>query len=128
MPDAFINMDAPPAALHTHAALLDHARDVMIAYQPVFAAKGLSLDELVVVAREPELAALDGMPVVSIELREATLRRFTHPEHRAFVVAPLPPGWMRAVVVAQGNTLMLTMNVTTPPMNVIEVPAIPTAG
>ena len=74
MPDALINMDDPPAELHAHKALLDHAREVMIASQPVLAAKGLSLDELVVVAVEPELAAITGRPVVSIELRDKDAR------------------------------------------------------
>lgn len=121
MPDAFINMDAPPAALHTHAALLDHARNVMIAFQPVLAAKGLSLDELVVVAVEPEIAAATGRPVVSIELRDAVLPRITHPERRAFVAAPVPPGQMRVVVFTWSAALTLTMDVTTPPTSIIEI-------
>lgn len=122
MPDAIVDMNAPPAALHDHAVLLDHARDLMIAFQPVLAAKGLSPDELVVVAVDPDIAAASGRPVVTIELCEALLRKMTHPEWRAFVAAPVPPGMMRVVVVTRSATLTLTMNVTTPPTSVIDVP------
>ncbi len=122
MPDAIVDMNAPPAALHDHAVILDHARDVMIAFQPVLAAKGLSPDEFVVVAVEPEIAAATGRPVVTIEPCEALLRKMKHPEWRAFVAAPVPPGMMRVVVVTRSTTLTLTMNVTAPPTNVIEPP------
>lgn len=115
MPDALINMDDPPEALYAHKKLLDRARNAMIALLPDLAAKGLSLDELVVVAVAPEIATIAGRQELSVELRDNLLLTVKHPERRAFVEAPVRPGWMRVVVFASGGVLTLTMNVSTPP-------------
>lgn len=115
MADALIDMDDPPDALLAHEVLLDRARNTMIALVPNLAAKGLYLDDLVVVAVAPEIAAIAGRPEVCVELRDNLLRKVKHPERRAFVEAPVRPGWVRVVVFAPGGLLTLTMNVSTPP-------------
>ncbi len=92
MADAVIDMSCPPPFLDQHQELLEHAREAIISILPVIDEKGLTLDEIVVVAADPTMAERVGRPPVSVSLLEAVLANVTDPDNRRRLMKTPEPG------------------------------------
>lgn len=82
-----------------------------MAVLPVLDQKGLSLDEIVIVAAEPSMAAKVNMPPVSLSLLDAVLNSVTDPDKRRALMVQPAPGFVRVAVFAGRDHMLLTMRV-----------------
>lgn len=127
MPSQIIDMDDPPQEFERHQELLFCARDQILQLLPHIESKGLLLDEIVVVAAEPELAATIGKPPVFVEVLAEVLARITDPDYRACLAAPQPHGFVRVVVFSGRSRAVLGMNVRAAQSSVLVGVGIPEA-
>lgn len=120
MADAVIDMNCPPPFLDQHQELLEHAREAIISILPVIDEKGLTLDEIVVLAADPTMAERVGRPPVSVSLLEAVLANVTDPDTRRRLMTTPEPGFVRVGVFAGPSMLILNMCVRGEPLFVIR--------
>lgn len=105
-----IDLNAPPPQFARHHALLDEARElVMEALRRL--GPGVELDDVVVVVKEPTLAAERGEPRVSARSVTTVLAKMRDPIRRADLRKAPAPGFVRVALFTHRDLSLLTMRV-----------------
>lgn len=110
MPDATINMNAPPSEFTRHRALLDDARE-RITDCLRRDGRNIDLDEWVVVVIEPDLAREASKPTIKFQPYRAVVEKFRNPRQRADLQKQPAPGFVRVALFTRGDLALLTMRV-----------------
>lgn len=105
-----VNLNDPPPEFAYQRALFSEARElVMEALRRL--GHGVELDDVVVVVREPEVAAERGVPRVSAKSLDAMLARMRDPNQRADLQKDPAPGFVRVALFMRRDLALLTMRV-----------------
>ena len=103
-----VNLNDPPPEFAYHRALLDDARElVMEALWRL--GPGVELDDVVVIVKEPELAAERGEPRVSVRSLERVLRKVLDPDRRADLQKVPESGSVRVALFTRRDLALLAM-------------------
>lgn len=105
-----VNLNDPPPRFARHRALLDEARELVVEALRRLG-PDVELDDVVVVVKEPALAAERGETRVSARSLDAVLAKMCAPNRRADLQKAPPSGFVRVALFTRRDFALLTMRV-----------------